>query len=64
MAAQPGQFLTGKRIIEAGGSFAGLAFVLALDQLWQSSTIDPLEVLLYEQGGYDEFLQKGPTCCA
>ncbi|KAJ5378239.1 uncharacterized protein N7496_005648 [Penicillium cataractarum] len=58
MTAQQGQFLAGKRIIVAGGGFAGLAFVLALDQLWQSLTLDRPEVLLYEENGRDESIQK------
>ncbi|CEJ61682.1 hypothetical protein PMG11_10206 [Penicillium brasilianum] len=64
MTAQPGQFLAGKKIIVAGGGFAGLAFVLALDELWQSLTLDRPEVLLYEENGRDESIQKDPyTLC-
>jgi 2-polyprenyl-6-methoxyphenol hydroxylase-like FAD-dependent oxidoreductase len=64
MTAPPGQFLAGKRIIVAGAGFAGLAFVLALDQLWQSSTLDRPEVLLYEVNGRDKSIQNDPyTLC-
>ncbi|KAJ5179962.1 hypothetical protein N7492_003172 [Penicillium capsulatum] len=64
MTAQPGQFLAGKRIVVAGGGFAGLAFVLALDQLWQNSTLDRPEVLLYEENNRDDAIQKDPyTLC-
>jgi 2-polyprenyl-6-methoxyphenol hydroxylase-like FAD-dependent oxidoreductase len=64
MTVQPAEFLAGKKIVVAGGGFAGLAFVLALDQLWQGSTLDCPEVLLYEQYGRDESLQKDPyTLC-
>ncbi|CZR52576.1 uncharacterized protein PAC_02453 [Phialocephala subalpina] len=34
MATTPGHFLSGKRIIVAGGGIAGSTFVSALDQLW------------------------------
>jgi 2-polyprenyl-6-methoxyphenol hydroxylase-like FAD-dependent oxidoreductase len=64
MTVQPGGFLAGKRIIVAGGGFASLAFVLALEQLWQSSTLGHPEVLLYEQDGRDESIQREPyTLC-
>jgi hypothetical protein len=64
MTAQRGHFLAGKRIIVAGGGFAGLAFVLALDQLWQSLNLDRPEVLLFEENGRDESIQKDPyTFC-
>jgi 2-polyprenyl-6-methoxyphenol hydroxylase-like FAD-dependent oxidoreductase len=64
MTVQAAEFLAGKRIIVAGGGFAGLAFVLALDQLWQGSNLDRPEVLLYEQYGRDESLQQDPyTLC-
>lgn len=64
MTAPPGQFLAGKRIIVAGAGFAGLAFVLALDQLWQSATLDRPEVLLYEENGRDEPYKMTPILCA
>lgn len=64
MTTQPGQFLAGKRIIVAGSGFAGLTFVIALDQLWQHSTLDRPEVLLYEQDSRDEAIEKDPyTLC-
>ena len=48
----------------AGSGFAGLAFVIALDQLWQRSTLDRPEVLLYEQYSRDEAIEKDPyTLC-
>lgn len=64
MTAPLGHFLAGKRVIVAGGGFAGLAFVITLDQLWQRSTLEPPEVILYEQDGRDESIRKDPyTLC-
>ncbi|KAJ5682299.1 hypothetical protein N7462_005464 [Penicillium macrosclerotiorum] len=58
MSGRPGHYLAGKRIVVAGGGFAGLAFILALDKLWQSSTLESPEVLLYEQNSRQDSIQK------
>lgn len=54
-----GQFMAGKRIIVVGGSFAGLAFVLALHQLWNQSLERP-EIIIIEQSGRQASLEKDP----
>lgn len=59
MTPHPAQFLAGKRIIVAGGSFAALSFVLALDQLWNPS-LDRPEVIIYEKNEREECLEKDP----
>lgn len=59
MTAHTGQFLAGKRIIVAGGSFAALSFVLALEQLWNTSLERP-EVIVYERDDRDLSIQKDP----
>ncbi|KAJ6016771.1 hypothetical protein N7451_000150 [Penicillium sp. IBT 35674x] len=57
--SNPGQFLAGKRIIVAGGSFAALSFVIALDQLWNPSLEHP-EVTLYERDDRNKSIEKDP----
>ncbi|KAJ5901273.1 hypothetical protein N7504_007266 [Penicillium tannophilum] len=57
--SNPGQFLAGKRIIVAGGSFAALSFVIALDQLWNPSLEHP-EVTLYERDYRDRSIEQEP----
>uniref|UniRef100_A0A093XNQ2 6-hydroxynicotinate 3-monooxygenase n=1 Tax=Talaromyces marneffei PM1 TaxID=1077442 RepID=A0A093XNQ2_TALMA len=59
MAAQPDHFLVGKRIIVAGGSFAGLSFILALEKLWNSSLPRP-EILMYEYDARVKSIEKDP----
>ncbi|KAJ5598010.1 hypothetical protein N7537_008094 [Penicillium hordei] len=59
MTPHPAQFLAGKRIIVAGGSFAALSFVLALDQLWNSS-LDRPAVIIYEKNEREKCLEKDP----
>ncbi|KAH8690306.1 putative monooxygenase [Talaromyces proteolyticus] len=59
MEPNTGQFIAGKRIIVAGASFAGLAFVTALEQLWNSS-LDRPEVVVFEQHQREESIQKDP----
>lgn len=59
MTVHSGQFLAGKRIIVAGGSFAALSFVLALEQLWNPSLERP-EVIVYEQDDRDLSITKDP----
>ncbi|KAJ5202829.1 hypothetical protein N7449_004908 [Penicillium cf. viridicatum] len=59
MTPHPAQFLAGKRIIVAGGSFAALYFVLALDQLWNPS-LDRPEVIIDEKNERENCLEKDP----
>lgn len=59
MTAHPGQFLAGKRIVVAGGSFAALSFVIALEQLWNPSLERP-EVIVYERDDRDKSIEKDP----
>ncbi|KAJ5591585.1 monooxygenase [Penicillium hispanicum] len=59
MDTHPGQYLAGKRIVVAGGSFAGLAFVITLFQLWNPS-LDPPEVVVVEQDSREESMHKDP----
>lgn len=59
MATHPGQFLSGKRIIVAGGSFAALSFIIALDLLWNPSLERP-EVIMYERDDRDNAIRKDP----
>ncbi|OKL63619.1 hypothetical protein UA08_01013 [Talaromyces atroroseus] len=59
MTAPAGQFLAGKRIIVAGGSFAALSFILALEQLWDTSLERP-KVILYERDDRDKSIGKDP----
>lgn len=59
MSTQPGQFLAGKRIIIAGGSFAGLSFILALNKLWNPSLEHP-EIIMYERDDRDNSIEKDP----
>ncbi|KAJ5874687.1 uncharacterized protein N7529_003117 [Penicillium soppii] len=56
----PAQFLAGKRIIVAGGSFAAPSFVLALDQVWNPS-IENAQVVIFEQSEREKCLEKIPT---
>ncbi|RAO66814.1 uncharacterized protein BHQ10_002826 [Talaromyces amestolkiae] len=59
MSTQPGQFLAGKRIIIAGGSFAALSFILALNKLWNPSLKHP-EIIMYERDDRDKSIEKDP----
>ncbi|KAJ5097762.1 hypothetical protein N7456_008483 [Penicillium angulare] len=60
MTDQPGQLLAAKRIAVVGAGFAGLCFILALDQLWQKITLDRPEVLLLEADSRHESIHKDP----
>lgn len=59
MSTQPGQFLARKCIIVAGGSFAGLSFILALNKLWNPSFERP-EIIMYERDDRDKSIEKNP----
>jgi 2-polyprenyl-6-methoxyphenol hydroxylase-like FAD-dependent oxidoreductase len=48
MATNPGQFLSGKKIIVAGGGIAGFAFVIALRKLWDVS-LPPPQITVFER---------------
>jgi 2-polyprenyl-6-methoxyphenol hydroxylase-like FAD-dependent oxidoreductase len=56
---EQGKFLAGKRIIVAGGSFAALSFVLALEQLWSSSLERP-QVTVYERYDRNTSVERDP----
>ncbi|KAK8207973.1 hypothetical protein M8818_004011 [Zalaria obscura] len=59
MTAHPGQFLSGKRIVVAGGGFAALSFVLTLNQLWNPALARP-EVVVYEKNDRNKYFEKDP----
>lgn len=55
--AAPGKFLAGKRVVVVGSGFAGLAFVAALEQLWNPS-LERAKIVVFEQDDREEFMQK------
>ncbi|KAJ6134560.1 hypothetical protein N7523_000882 [Penicillium sp. IBT 18751x] len=59
MTVHAGEFLAGKRIIVTGGSFSALSFIIALEQLWNSSLERP-EVTVYERDERDLSIRKDP----
>ncbi|KAF4633700.1 hypothetical protein G7Y89_g4410 [Cudoniella acicularis] len=57
MVTKPGQFLSGGRIIVAGGGIAGSAFVSALNQQWDPSLNRP-EVTVFERENRETSLKQ------
>lgn len=59
MATKPGQFLSGKRTIVAGGGIAEAAFIAALNQLWDPSLKRP-EITIFERKNRETSIQQDP----
>lgn len=59
MASKPGQFISGKSIVVAGGGIAGSAFILALNKIWDSSLKRP-EVTIFERENREASIMQDP----